>query len=238
MINSDLPIPLHVQISNLLEKDIQKGAYEEKIPSERELMDMFSVSRTTVREAVANLVNEGKLQKVHGKGTFISKQAPIQEWLTSLNSFTDTVKKMGMMPSSKLLFSGRTVNRLDVYEQYNEIFLIERLRFANRLPVAIERHYYPVEIGEKLANFDLNTATIYDLLENELHISLLEAEQSISSVLINEKDSVNLGITSSSNVLSAERKIYGRYGKVVEFYEGLYRPDMYIFRIKTKRKFK
>ncbi len=140
MINAELPIPLHVQISNLLEKQIRIGAYQEKIPSERELMDMYAVSRTTVREAVSKLVNEGKLQKVHGKGTFISKQPPIQEWLTSLNSFTDTVIKMGMNPSSRLIYSGKLSqkNGLNIFETNHDLYLIERLRFADNIPVAIE----------------------------------------------------------------------------------------------------
>ena len=72
MINSNNPIPLHAQIKELLRKEIHAKHYSDKIPSERELMDRFSVSRTTVREAVAHLVNEGLLEKIHGKGTFIS----------------------------------------------------------------------------------------------------------------------------------------------------------------------
>ena len=238
MINADLPIPLHAQISNLLEKQIRVGAYQEKIPSERELMDMYAVSRTTVREAVSKLVNEGKLQKVHGKGTFISKHPPIQEWLTSLNSFTDTVIRTGMNPSSRLLYSGKLLQQdgVKIFEFNKDAYLIERLRFADNIPVAIEKHFYPSEIGIKLSAFDLNTATIYDLLENELSINLSEAEQSITTHQANKQEAAHLEIPESSTVLCTERVIYDQFGRAVESYQGLYRPDMYVFRIKIKRK--
>ncbi|MBP2077197.1 UTRA domain-containing protein [Oceanobacillus polygoni] len=88
----------------------------------------------------------------------------------------------------------------------------------------------------KLSTFDLNTATIYDLLENELYINLSEAEQSITTHQINKQEATHLEIHESSTVLRAERVIYDQFGKAVESYQGLYRPDMYVFRIKTKRK--
>lgn len=61
------PIPLHAQLKTILENQILEGYYKDKIPSERELMDMYSVSRSTVREAVSILVREGILEKGMGR---------------------------------------------------------------------------------------------------------------------------------------------------------------------------
>ncbi|CDQ38804.1 GntR family transcriptional regulator [Virgibacillus salexigens] len=235
MIDAELPIPLHIQIGNVLEKQIYNGTYTDKIPSERDLMDMFSVSRTTVREAVTKLVQDGVLKKIHGKGTFIAEKPPIEEWLSSLNSFTDTVKRMGMKPGSKLLFAGK--QKADTLAHFfgEELYTIKRLRYADAKPVAIEKHYYPIQVGLELQTYNLNNATIYDLLENELHITLTEAEQFISTEKVIKADAVHLNIEPSSQVLSAERVIYDQYGEPIEAYLGLYRPDMYRFRIKTRR---
>ncbi|WP_456279033.1 GntR family transcriptional regulator [Bacillus sp. AK128] len=238
MINSDSPIPLHLQISQWLEKEIKKGIYDERIPSERELMERFSVSRTTIREAVSRLVNEGTLTKIHGKGTYISKKPPVHEWLSQLNSFSETVTNMGMKPGSKLLYSGEDIDSeqaADVFDQ-DHLYTIRRLRYANSTPIAIEKHYYRRDVGIKLTNYDLNTATIYDLLENQLGIVLSEAEQFISSETTNLHDSKLLEVMPNSSVLSVERIIYDQHGQPVEFYQGYFRPDMYVFRLKTKRK--
>src|SRR5699024_10797817 len=83
---------LHTQLKQKLKKKIYKGVYQKKIPSERELMEEYNVSRTTVRFAVSSLVSEGVLTKSHGRGTFIST-TPVQDWLGTFQSFTETIKK-------------------------------------------------------------------------------------------------------------------------------------------------
>lgn len=228
--------PLHIQISKILEEKIKSGQYTDKIPSERELMEMHSVSRTTVREAVTRLVNDGLLTKVHGKGTFVNQHVPIQEWLPSLNSFTDTVKSMGMKPGSKLIETKiLSVKEHSIKVFQEDVFMIRRLRSANDEPVAIEQHFYPVHIGEKLSQFNLNEETIYDLLENELHIVLDEAEQYISTKVIDDELAPYLKIPRGTNVLLVKRIMFDENGNIIEYYIGQYRPDMYSFRLKTKR---
>ncbi|MFC0524733.1 GntR family transcriptional regulator [Pontibacillus salicampi] len=236
MVHTDSPIPLHIQISTILEKEIKKGLYQEKIPSERELMERFSVSRTTVREAVSRLVQEGTLKKIHGRGTFISEKPPVHEWLSSLNSFTETVENMEMSAGSKLLFAGEeTEEDIEGLFDHDDIFRIERLRYADEKPVAVEKHYYPISIGKKLSEYDLEYCTIYDLLEQELDIKLAEAEQFISSEIVQPNESKHLEVSPQSSVLKAERVITDPFGEVVEYYRAYFRPDMYVFRIKTKR---
>lgn len=236
MINTNLPVPLHIQISNILEEKVRNGTFEDQIPSERALMQQYSVSRTTVREAVNKLVNEGILKKIHGKGTFINKKPPIQEWLSELNSFTETVKNMGMVPSSKLLSSGKLdkdEHTISIFK--HSIYTIERLRYADGKPIAIERHFYPLNIGLQLAEYDLNKETIYNLLENELGITLMEADQFISTEMVNKQLSGHLEIRADSYIINVERTIFDPNGSPIEYYIGQYRPDMYGFRVKTRR---
>ncbi|MBO9131474.1 GntR family transcriptional regulator [Bacillus sp. 165] len=237
MIDTNNPIPLHLQLRSVIASDIKKGIYKDKIPSERDLMDRFSVSRTTVREAISHLVQEGVLEKVHGKGTFISQTPPVHEWLDSLNSLTDTVKRMGMRPGSKLLNSGiaSEVNYISELLNTETVYTIERLRTADSAPIAIERHFYAKEIGLQLANYNLETTTIYDLLENNLGIDLIEAEQFISCKEVSAEDALHLDVPAGSSVLSLERLITDAKRKPIEYYISYFRPDMYVFRIKTKR---
>ncbi|ARK29775.1 GntR family transcriptional regulator [Halalkalibacter krulwichiae] len=237
-INIDNPVPLHIQIRNIIEKEINEGHYQNKIPSERDLMERFSVSRTTIREAITALVNEGVLKKVHGKGTFISEQSPVQEWLSSLNSFTETVKNMGMEPGTKLLKCGIVSNQSHIIDmlETDEIYRIERLRFSDSIPTAIERHHYNKEIGLALAKYDLNRETIYDLIEKNLGVELNEAEQFISCKEVSDEDAHLLEVKTGSSILYVERLITNANGEPVEYYTSVFRPDMYAFRIKTKRK--
>jgi GntR family transcriptional regulator len=230
----DSPIPLHIQIREFLRKKIDDGGYTERIPSEKELMEMFSVSRTTVREAVSSLVREGVLEKIHGKGTFIA-DTTINEWLGSIRSFTETVQNMGMKPGI-LLLSHALGNDLEIGTILGatEYYSIERLRLADDIPIAIERHNYPVEIGRKLATYDLNQVTIYSVLEQN-KVVLHTGEQRITAMPASKADAKLLDISENACVLVVERTIYDPSGKVVEYYSSTLRADRFAFCVKLYR---
>lgn len=236
MINEDNPIPLHLQVKGILKEEIVTGKYRSKIPSERELMNRFGVSRTTIREAINHLVNEGLLIKQHGKGTFIRKQKPVQEWLHTLNSLTDTIERFGMKPGSKLLAIKRVTNHhISKRLGTDHIYLIKRLRTADDIPIAIERHFVPVELGEKLKSYDLNKITIYHVMEQDLNIKMYEAEQVITCKEINKEDAEHLQIEDGTNVLFVDRIIRDVQGEIIEYYKSTVKPTMYEFRLKMKR---
>ncbi|HUX87594.1 MAG TPA: GntR family transcriptional regulator [Chloroflexota bacterium] len=75
-INRDVPIPYYYQLEGFLRQQIESGQWQagEQVPSEKQLCEYYTVSRTTVRQAVTNLVNEGLLYHVKGKGTFVRKR--------------------------------------------------------------------------------------------------------------------------------------------------------------------
>lgn len=237
MFDLESPVPYHLQIREILKKEITDGVYTERIPSERELIARFNVSRTTIREAINHLVNEGTLKKIHGKGTFIVKNKHIHEWLDSINSLTETIKKMGMEPGAKLLQNEQQTvsDNISLHMERDVLHLIKRLRTADDIPIAIESHYYHPELGKLLQNFDLNAVTIYKVLENDLHVSMDEAEQSISCKPIQEDDAIELGIEAGTNVLYVERFITNSLGEPIEYYTSVIKPDMYVFRMRIKK---
>ena len=79
------------------------------IPSERELMGIFGLSRITVKKAIDDLVNEGYLYRIQGKGTFVKKDTLDQDLIT-ITSCTQDILKLGMTPSRD--FSSRRLLRL------------------------------------------------------------------------------------------------------------------------------
>jgi GntR family transcriptional regulator len=231
-------LPLHIQLKSSIEYKISNGVYSDQIPSERQFMEEYNVSRSTVREAINLLVREGVLEKRHGKGTFISFK-PIHEWLGNLSSTTETIYQMGMRPGAKLITHYRTIPPAYIQEKtgFSEAYFIKRLRYADDIAIGIERHYYPVSIGEKLIEHDLDNATLYDLLENELGMNFAEASQTIRSGELFEEDKQYLRIPSHGQALIAERIIKGATRDVIEIEEAFYRSDMYNFKINLSRKF-
>lgn len=231
------PIPLHIQLKDGIQTLINEGYYKEKIPSERELMDRYKVSRSTVREAVSHLVREGVLEKVHGKGTFISTK-PIEEWLGNLTSTTDTICKMGMKPDAKLIEHGRVIPSQDIIDTtgFQEAYYIKRIRYADEQPLAIEIQYYPVEIGEELSKYDIDKGTLFDILEHNLNIKLSEAKQIITSSFLSKEDAALLEVPEKFNVLNTERLLVDVEDNLIEYYIASFRADLYSFRINLSKK--
>ena len=88
-LDKTVPVPLYFQLKTLIAQEIADGSYPvgSLIPTENELSDMFGISRTTVRQAISELVQEGKLYRVKSKGTFVSKPKINQEFMNRLQSY-------------------------------------------------------------------------------------------------------------------------------------------------------
>lgn len=236
-LNAKSPIPLHVQLKERLHSLINEGIFKEKIPSERELMETYRVSRSTVREAVSHLVLEGVLEKVHGKGTFINVK-PIEEWLGNLSSTTEIIQNMGMIPDAKLVEHGKIKAPESVFKTtgWKDVYYIKRIRYADGQALAIESQYYPVEIGENLSKYDIERGTLFDILEEKLFLKLSEARQIITSGNLSPEDAELLNVPQTQNVLNTERVVMDESGNMIEYYNASFRSDLYSFRIHLSKK--
>ena len=234
-LDSRSTVPLYAQLKNLLKREIQQGKYAEKLPTETELMETFSISRTTVREAVAALVREGVLQKIQGKGTFIASRTA-NVWVGILTSLTEVIESMGMKPGIQLLAYGPgrdpAIAAIMGRETYHGV---ERLRLGDGEPIAVERTYYPLEIGRKLEKYDLNAVTLYDALENE-GLIFDSAEQRITVRQPSGADADLLGILRVASVVAAERLTYDAEGDIVGYNSTVFRADRYTFYVKLYRR--
>ncbi|MFD1413244.1 GntR family transcriptional regulator [Oceanobacillus jeddahense] len=230
--------PLHVQLKMLIEKKIAEGELTGQIPSERNFMDIYHVSRSTIREAINLLVREGVLEKRHGAGTFVSLK-PIHQWLGNLTSTTEVIRQMGMRPGAKLITHYKLTPPSYIQEKtgFSEAYFVKRVRYADGVPIGVECHYYPIHIGKELSKYNLNDVTLYDIQQNELGILFAEADQTIGSGIIPNTDADLLEVPKQLHVLIAERLIKDYGGNTVEFEKAYYRSDMYNFHINLSRKF-
>lgn len=88
-LESDSAEPLYIQLAYIIREDIQNGKYnaEQRIPTEKELSEIYSVSRITIRSALEILVKEGLLMRRRGKGTFIASKKALQEYVRNIQLY-------------------------------------------------------------------------------------------------------------------------------------------------------
>lgn len=226
-------IPLHTQIHQELSSRIKNdelsagGAF----PSERELADNYGVSRMTVRQALTSLRQEGLIYNERGVGTFVAKRK-LDVHTRNLGGFSEEMRRRGMNPSSKLLFLKRetanneTADNLGI-EPGAEVFHLERLRLANKVPMAFETAFLPAKICPELDKFDLGKISLYEILQKEFGIELHHAEEVLEADCATAQQAKTLGIKLNAPLLIVNRVVFTETNHAVEAVRTIYRADRY-----------
>lgn len=207
------------------------------IPTEQELMDEFNVSRTTLRQAISLLVQDGLLEKKQGKGTIVKSQQLVGS--AKLKGFAEEAIEKGRTPKSKLI---RAEFKKDLYHEKSmlgvpseeEVLVIERIRFADKVPIALERTCWPEQIGKILMSYDLNNARFYEILESN-DIMLKRANEKITAINATIHEADLLGIRSGEALLEMERLSMGYDDRPIEYTKTKFRSDKYHYDIELTR---
>lgn len=165
--------PLYQQLMEDIKCAIEEGRYlpDEKIPSEPELSELYSVSRITVRRAVDELCAQGYLVKKQGKGTFVG-HAKLQRKLVGNDSmsFTDVCALNGQKHSVEILLSQWVPARQDEIKFLNlapdtKLLYIQRVHMADGVPIQIENNFFPPDEFAFLQQEDLHSSLFHLLRE-------------------------------------------------------------------------
>jgi GntR family transcriptional regulator len=175
MLRQDDKIPLYIQLKESIRSSILSGQlkYEEKIPTEIELSEIYKISRITVRKAIVELVEEGYLVKKQGKGTFVSKPK-IERKIVHFLSFSEACKANGVKASSKVIKKEIVQptpkeKKMLQLEDDDALLYIQRVRYGGESPVMLENNYFSYKnynflFGEKLED------SLYRTLEEKYQI--------------------------------------------------------------------
>ena len=100
-------LPRYYQLVNILRQKIEAGEWQpqDAIPSERQLEELYAVSRTTIRQAIGILIRQGLVYQLHGKGTYVSPRK-LQKGLVELTSFSEDMAIRGLKPGQRILEIG------------------------------------------------------------------------------------------------------------------------------------
>lgn len=227
----DIPIPLYYRVREDLRELIVSGEFKpgDRVSSERELCEQHGVSSITVKRAVLDLVREGLLYRVPGKGTFVS-QPKMERNLSQLTSFTEEMLHHGLRPNSTVL-DARTMpatstvaRRLDL-PPGEEVICLERVRFANGDPLMLEKTFLPHKLFPGLLSEDLVSQSLYDFITRKYGVSLVKARETLEPVIINDKEAQNLAVEEGAPGLLLEVIAYTDTGEPVEYTKAIVRGD-------------
>lgn len=237
----DKAIPLYYQLETVLRKKIFSGDFVpgSPLPSEDALAAEYQVSRITVRQALASLEQDGLVIRQRGKGTFVSETAGHFELPRFTGSIEDLVL-MGIRSTTEVKdFSWidppeHIKDKLQVGKE--KVLRIEKIRSIENSPFSHVYNYLPLEIGEKLPSDLVKDKPMLMILEDELGIRAIEADQSVEATIADAEIASLLDIRVGDPLLKAERTVYDVKHSPVEYVSVMYRADKYAFTMKLKRK--
>ena len=150
-------LPKYYQLASILRQNIEDGEWEPRspIPSERQLEQLYKVSRTTTREAIDHLVRQGYLYREHGRGTYVSPQK-LQKGLMELTSFSEDLLKRGITPGQVILSLDWLVPSPNVLQKLElpagtEVLCIKRLRLGDQTPIGLQTSYLALDNSKNVS---------------------------------------------------------------------------------------
>jgi GntR family transcriptional regulator len=232
-IRDDIGTPVYLQIASILKNWIVSGMLQTGtlLPAERTVCEHFRVSRMTLREAYDILERDGFIERHRGRGTFVAPHR-VRKQQQEMRSFTEELMARGLRASSKLLFFRRSRMSTAAHQFFGlpeseMIYEIQRLRIGDDVPLAIETVQIPCYLCPDLEHFDLTTASLYSILEQNYGLDLIHCVEEVSAELADRTQKTLFGLRGSSAVLVIRRKTYSTNGTPVELALTVYRADQY-----------
>ena len=236
--------PLYERVESVLAGDIADGSLpaETQLPSEDGLVERFKVSRTTVRKAIQNLAERGLVEVRRGKGTFVTQPKVTQE-LTELTGFVEDMQTLGRTPTARLL--DKRIVAADELVAHRLalapgalVVRLQRVRLADRVAMSFDETYLPRDLGEQVAENDLEAEPVFALLENKYDTPLVEAEYKLEAAAAGLVVAQALQVPVGSPIFLIERTSYTTGNRPVDYERLHYRGDLVRFVTRLARRAK
>jgi GntR family transcriptional regulator len=240
-LNKASPIPLYYQLAEWIKEQIRLGALKpgEQLPAERLLGERHAISRMTVRQAVSYLVREGALVSRHGLGTFVAAPKLSYDALHLLG-FTEEVMRHGEQAVSRVLEQEVLEPPPPVaaglqLESGAQVLKLLRLRLSDATPLLLETIFVPTALCPGLEREDLETQSLYAVLEQRYGLRLRRARQSLEATVANDYERRLFDIPSGTAMILLEGVTYDERERPVEYFKAVYRGDRFRFDWESER---
>ncbi len=224
-------ITKHRQITETLTRQMNQGALKpyDRLPSEKELCEQWQASRSTVRKALDQLTDRGRIFRVPGKGSFVS--FPKISHLTSqILGFSEKMRAQGLDVKTRLILreiiepceeiaSALKLTRAD------RVMRIQRLRIVRDEPMVLQTSYMPLNLCECLMQEDLESTSLNQLIQERCRIRLSRSEVWVESPIISRKEQQLLGDPRVPLFLAVVGLTFNQHDEPIRFSRGVFRGD-------------
>ena len=242
VVDAQSPVPLYYQISLDLRRIIEEHLIPPGsiLPPEVEICQAYGVGRQTVRQAIARLVDDNLVDRYAGKGTFVRDHATRASFHLD-RSFSQHVRDLGMIPSSKTICQEENIVTSDVHPQLQAAIgqpclNLERVRYGDQEPICYQSATVLTNRCAGLGEHDFNQKSLYEVLAKDYGLIISRIEHLIRAVGADNYRAELLEVDSGAPLLSVTTTAYLENGEVIEVNVSHYRADRYEYRTSEERR--
>lgn len=241
-IKKDVPIPLYYQVKQIILDELNSDGVKagDAIPTEKAFCDIYDISRTTIRQAISELVNEGYLYRVKSKGTFVSQPKIKTDLINMYDGYNMELTNMDMIPSTQAIeitlvkANTEQSKALEIKEGDSVIYLL-RHRYADGMAMGYIESYFKYPLCDfllKESDEAFNSTSVYQILEQKKETKIKRIRKTIEAVSATEAEAKFLDIKKGSPINLCTNICYSQETGTPVIYEILkYRGDKNKFSI-------
>lgn len=237
-IDRNLPIPLYFQLKQILLAQIETNALKagDALPTEQQIQDQYNLSRTTVRQALSELEEEGRIVRQQGRGTFVTG-AKLAHHPAEYPSLSDNMVQRGVVPGWKLLAAEWVQPEPSVHAALQlggddeKVFFLERVRLEDGRPIGYHRAYVAAAFTDGIDGTAYTHGGSLRYLTALPFLSQCMADRVLEAVPATEAVAAVLGVDPGAALFRVRRTIYSPQKAPVEYFVGLYRGDRFEYHV-------
>lgn len=221
--------PKYLQIKMQLAGRIAKGAVDHRVPSENQLARRYRVSRMTARKALNELLRDGLVERIPGKGTFVKKRQLTQTYF-HVHAFSENARRLGVPTHTRVLRAGIEALPAALAGKLpgRRAVGLERIHWLDNQPVCCEIRYLRADWCAPLLDEDLGNGSVHHLIADKLNLPITRVWQRLEAIGLPAAIAVQLNIDTGAPAFCMKQLLYSGDAPVscVDYF---LRSDVYAF---------
>jgi GntR family transcriptional regulator len=233
-------VPYYAQLAELFRSLIVSGEWEagRPLPSEQVIGEFFGLSRTAVRQALAELSAEGLVRKEKGRGSFVRGPRRAEFVVQELRGFFDEMSEQGKTVTTDVLVLETTVAPAEEAALLgiptgSKVVQLDRLRRVDGEPICLARTLLPLPRFAGLAGQDLRSSSLYGVLRSSFGVEPRTGWRTVEATAADRSTARHLGVRAGSPLLLLTSLNVDADGEPFEHFTAWYRADRTSFRIEV-----